>query len=491
MRTARSASALLVLLLAIGCSTNPATGKREFNIVSEGQEVSMGRDAHPEVIRQFGVYQEKPELNRMVEDIGRRLAAQSDRPNLPWQFTLLDTPMINAMALPGGYIYITRGMMERVNSEDELAGVLGHEIAHVTARHAAQRISRAQVAQFGMLLGAVVAGPQATQAYGQLAELAVSLLFQRYSQAQETQADLIGTEYMAESRYNPVGAERMLMVLQRLDRGNSSGLDRYFMSHPDPAKRVKNVRGKIAELETKGLSNAPEPDRDRYVRRLADVITGNSTQRIVIRNNTIYDRAHGMVIDAPAGWRPSAGEGMLFSMSPRNSRQQMIFQAQEIPSQQLQGYNVQDAVRRQIQSMGLQYVGARDAATRSGDRFPVDVWSGQTQGGQVGVETTQFPHGDHVAVFMFVAPGVSQSQSPLSALLQRTEINMQRARSVEPPRMKIGTVGRGEGWSELARRATGNTSDAETIAHINGYDLNQAPPLGLTVKLPQDVPRDN
>src|SRR5687767_12708857 len=123
----------LALLLAIGCATNPVTGKREFNIVSEQQEIAMGRQSHDEIIRQFGVYREKPELTRLVEDIGRRIASTSERPNLPWTFTLLDTPMVNAMALPGGYIYITRGMIERVNSEDELAGVLGHEIAHVTA----------------------------------------------------------------------------------------------------------------------------------------------------------------------------------------------------------------------------------------------------------------------------------------------------------------------------------------------------------------------
>ncbi|MEO6487287.1 MAG: M48 family metalloprotease [Thermoanaerobaculia bacterium] len=490
MRTARLATPILLLLLAAGCSVNPATGQREFNIVSEGQEISMGQEAHREVVKQFGVYDEKPELNRMVDDIGRRLAAQSDRPNLPWHFTLLDTPMINAMALPGGYIYVTRGMMERVNSEAELAGVIGHEIAHVTARHAAQRISRAQVAQFGMLLGAVIAGPQATQQYGQLAELAVSLLFQRYSRAQETQADLIGTEYMAEAKYNPIGAERMLMVLQRLDRGRTSSLDRYFMSHPDPTRRVADVRGKITELAAKGFTGLPEPDRDSYVRQLDGVITGNSTENIVIRNNTIYDRGHGLIIDAPAGWAPTVGEGMLFTMSPKNSRQQMVFQAQEVSTEQLQGYNVQDAVRRRFQEMGLQYVGSRQAATRSGDRFPIDVWAGQTEAGRVGVETTQFPHGDHVAVFLFVAPGVSQSQSPLGDILQRSEINPQRARSVEPPRMKIGTVKRGETWSDLARRATGNAGDAETIAHINGYDLKQQPPPGLTVKLPQDVPRE-
>ena len=202
----RKATLLITVVLLAACSTNPATGKREFNIVSEGQEVAIGQQSHQEIVKQFGVYDEKPELNRLVDRIGHKLAAESERPNLPWTFTVLDTPMVNAMALPGGYVYVTRGMLERVNSEDELAGVIGHEIAHVTARHAAQQISRQQLAQVGMVLGAVVAGPEAVQQYGQLAELGMNLLFQRYSRAQESQADILGTGYMAEARYNPSGA---------------------------------------------------------------------------------------------------------------------------------------------------------------------------------------------------------------------------------------------------------------------------------------------
>src|SRR6187549_3098699 len=159
--------ALTVTLLIAACSTNPATGKREFNIVSEGQEIAIGRQSHPEILRQFGVYDEKPELNRLIDRVGKRIAAQSERPNLPWTFTVLDSPIVNAMALPGGYIYITRGMLERINSEDELAGVLGHEIAHVTARHSAQQISKQQLAQVGLVLGAVIAGPEVLQQYGQ------------------------------------------------------------------------------------------------------------------------------------------------------------------------------------------------------------------------------------------------------------------------------------------------------------------------------------
>jgi predicted Zn-dependent protease len=487
----RKTSLAFALVLLAACSTNPATGKRQINLVSESQEIGIGQQAHPEIIRQYGVYDEKPELNRLVERIGRELASKSERPNLPWTFTILDTPMVNAMALPGGYIYVTRGMLERINSEDELAGVLGHEIAHVTARHSAQQISKQQLAQFGMILGAVIGGPEVLQQYGQLAELGLGLLFQRYSRQHETEADLLGTGYMAEARYHPVGAERMLMTLQRLDKNPSGGIDRYFMSHPDPAKRVKDVRQKITEMGGMlSSSNFEAPDRNEFVRLLDGIVTANSTESIVIRNNTVYDRDHGLVFRAPNGWTPTTAPGTVFAMSPSRDDGSSYFVAQEIDNRQLQGRNVQEAVRIRLQQMGLQYAGSRDSRAGSGERFAVDVWQGQTQAGRVGVETTQIPHGDHVMVLMFVSPHIDGRNSPMSAVLQQMEVSAREARAVAPPRMRLGTVRRGETWANLASRATGNPGDAEAVANLNGFDPGTAPAEGMLVKLPEEVTRD-
>ncbi|MGA7615512.1 MAG: M48 family metalloprotease [Thermoanaerobaculia bacterium] len=484
----RSLTLLLALVVVAGCSTNPATGKREFNIVSEQQEIAIGRQAHQQVEQEFGVYTEKPELTRRVQEVGARLAANSDRPNLPWHFTILDTPMVNAMALPGGYVYITRGMLERINSDDELAGVLGHEITHVTARHAAEQISRSQLAQFGLVLGAVVAGPEAAQQYGQLAQVGLQLLFQKYSRSQESQADRIGTKYVAESGFNPIGSERMLMTLARMDTGPSSPVDRYFASHPDPAKRVRDVKNEVQQLRAEGIGNYDEPVRARYVPLVDGIITGNSTQRVVIRDGTIYDREHGLIIRAPSGWQPVTQPGLLFAMEPNSNRSGANFVAQEVENKNLQGRNAQDAIRSKLQQMGLRYVGSREASTRSGQRFPIDVWTGQTQSGPVGVETTQFPHGDHVAVFMFITPGgVSRTQSPLGTILENTTEDLTKARAVAPPRLDVRNVRRGESWSDLARAATGNPKDAKAVANINGFDPTTPPPAGMPVKLPSAI----
>ena len=487
LRTHIAAAAMLLFVVA--CSTNPATGKRQFNIVSESQEIAIGQESHAAVIKEFGLYDEKPELNALVDRVGHRLAAASERPNLPWRFTVLDSPIVNAMALPGGYIYITRGMLERINSEDELAGVLGHEIAHVTARHAAQQISKQQPAQFGLVLGAVVAGPEVLQQYGQLAQIGLGLLFQRYSRQHETEADLLGTGYVAEVHYNPIGVERMLMTLQRLDKNPASGLDRYFMSHPDPAKRVADVRHKITELSGMVSAGAFEPpDRDAYLRLTDGMITANSTEHVVIRNDTIYDRDHGMVVRAPNGWVPSTQPGVLFAMTPRKSDGSSYFVAQEVEANALQGRNAQDAIRYRLQQMGLGFVGSREARTGTGERFPVDVWQGQTQSGRVGVQTTQFVHGDHVVVMMFVSPNANTNA--LATILEQMDVRPSQARSMDPPRIHIEAVRRGESWADLARRATGKANDAEAVANLNGFDVKTPPQVGMLVKLPEEVVPD-
>ncbi|HEX2121684.1 MAG TPA: hypothetical protein VHL59_08585, partial [Thermoanaerobaculia bacterium] len=221
------------------------------------------------------------------------------------------------------------------------------------------------------------------------------------------------------------------------------------------------------------------------------IITANATEHMIRRNNTIYDRGHGMVIRVPQGWNATMQPGVLFAMSPRGRGAESTYLvAQEIDLNQLQGRTVEDAVRMRLQQMGLSYAGAREARAATGERFTVDVWQGQTQAGRVGVETTQFRHGDHVAVFLFVSPNVSSRNSPLTEVLRNVDVSASRARSVDAPRMEIGTVRRGESWADIARRATGNANDAEEVANLNGFDLNTQPQAGMSVKLPQEVVQD-
>lgn len=469
----------------IACSTNPVTGERELSLVSRSQELAIGAQAHEQTIRQFGVYGEKPEINRLVNRVGQRIAAVSDMPELDWTFTVLDSPMINAMALPGGYVYITRGMLERINTEDELAGVLAHEIAHVTARHTAQRISQAQLAQLGLLAGAIAA-PEIAQQYGDLAQLGASLLFQRYSRQQETQSDLVGTAYMAEAGYNPIGAREMLKTLDRLRDQEASAIDQYFQSHPDPAKRVGDVQTKIDELESASPTFVSRSmERGPFIRNLEGMITGRSTEKVTIVNNTIYEKQHGMVLTYPDSYEAQAGMGGLFQLYPKQGGS--VIQVDAIPLGNTPANRVQNALRSKFQQMGLQYQTTYAGRVGSGQQLPIDLWSGRTQRGTVAVETSYFVDQGEAIVFMEISPQVRRGQSPLAATLGQLRLDPRTARSARPPRLEVSQARSSDSWADLARRATGNPNDARELAAINGFDPNTPVPRGLVVKLPQQI----
>src|SRR6266478_8343285 len=187
----------LLAIALVACVRNPATGKLELNLLSESQEVELGKQAKVEAEQAYGVYKEKPELNSYVEGVGKALAAYSDRPNLPYSYEVIDDSSVNAFALPGGPIFITRGILGHLNSEAQMAAVLGHETGHVTARHSANQMSKAQVAQIGLGLGSVLSPVVASAA--QVAGVGMQVLFLKYSRDDETRSEEHTSELQSQS----------------------------------------------------------------------------------------------------------------------------------------------------------------------------------------------------------------------------------------------------------------------------------------------------
>lgn len=477
----KAALLLSALVLTAACATNPATGRTEFNIVSEEQEIAMGKEAHEEILHEYGVYDERPELNALVDRIGHEVAAASPRPHLPWTFTLLDTPMVNAMALPGGYIYVTRGILERMNSEDELAGVIGHEVAHVAARHGAQSISRATLAQAGLVVAAIAAGEENTEKYGALVLIGAGLLFTKYNRSQETQADVLGTDYMASAGWNPIGSANMLQGLQRLEGGRVAWIERYFMDHPDPKKRVEDVRREIAALDARDPSLDERPmRRDAFVRMLDGMMTGNSTMETTIRGRTVYNRKYGLVAHAPRGWKAVTEGGSLFAFVPEEGDE--VIYGQELTPEEMEGFDTpREAVRAQLEKIGL----TLDDSDREAD-FTIDQWSGTEDGTNYRARTTQRRVRDGAVVLLHLMQS-SQTSDALREVVRTIELDSPKPARIKSPRLRVATVRAGETWESLAKRATGDAKHAETIAHINGFDYPSEVPAGMTVKLPEQV----
>jgi len=304
------------MLAACGTNVvNPVTGQTERTVMSEQDEIAQGQKAHQEVLQEYGVYAD-PRLQAYVNEVGQKLAKQSHRANLKWTFTVLDSPEINAFALPGGYVYITRGIMAYLDSEAELAGVVGHEIGHVTARHGAQRATRQQTAGLGVLaatvLGAVLEGAGvggATDLASQVSQTAAAGYIASYSREQETQADQLGAEYLARNQYNPQNMVEVIGVLKNQERfaaetAKAEGKPEpsaasWLSSHPSNDKRLADIKQKAASYQGKYADDG----RARYLQAVDGMGFGESREQGVTRGRNFYHEPLGIALTAPSGWQ--------------------------------------------------------------------------------------------------------------------------------------------------------------------------------------------
>jgi len=259
-------------VIAAGCASNPATGGADVVTMSEKKEIDIGRQMHPKVLQQYGRYNDE-RLQAYVNDVGQRLAAKGDRPGITWTFTVLDSQETNAFALPGGYIYITRGIMSYLNSEAELAAVLGHEIGHVTARHAVRQQTGATAAGVGATLIAVLTG---SGSLANIANVAGSALISGYGRDMELEADSLGARYIGNLGYDP---EAMIDVVRLLKNQEMFEIQRareenreprvyhgVFSSHPDNDTRLKEVvasAGEVARGEQRQPGRVARGDGER------------------------------------------------------------------------------------------------------------------------------------------------------------------------------------------------------------------------------------
>ncbi len=237
------------LLMSVGCSTNPATGKSQLNWISEDRERSLGAEAAPEFVKQYGGDIPSVKIQQYVNDLGHRLAAVSERPDLDWEFHAVDSGVINAFALPGGKVFITRGLMQELKSEAQLAGVLGHEVGHVTAQHISQQMTRAMIIT-GIGVGIGVAGQQSDEDWLTVLGVGTSvgggLYMLSYGRDQETQSDELGVRYMTRLGYNPIGQIQVMKILKRASGGGGGGME-FLATHPYPDTRIKHLNALIKD----------------------------------------------------------------------------------------------------------------------------------------------------------------------------------------------------------------------------------------------------
>ncbi|HEX7240699.1 MAG TPA: M48 family metalloprotease [Longimicrobiaceae bacterium] len=441
-RVRLGAGAVLCAGALAGCATNPVTGQRQLALVSEAQEVQMGREAAQQVEGSIGLVQDAA-LQDYVHRIGTRLAARSQRPALPWTFRVVDDPTPNAFALPGGYIFVTRGLMTLMNDEAELAAVLGHEIGHVTARHQVTQISRAQLAQLGVGVGSILF-PGAAQQLGGLASGGLQLLFLRYGRDAERQADALGFDYALSESYDVRQMPDVFAALGRVgETEGRSPLPSWLATHPGPEERIQAVRARLAATALPATLVAQRP---QYLQRVDGLVYGENPRAGFFRDGVFLHPDLRFRMAFPQGWRTQNTPESVTAVSP---------QQDAVVQLTLAGRAGADAGARQFfAQQGLQ-PGQVGRETLNGLPAVVGYFRAQSQQGVVDGVAAFVDYGG--TTYQVVAYAPSQRFAAYDRVFRQVvgsfgQLTDPQALAVQPSRLDVVRLDRAMTLAEFARR---------------------------------------
>ncbi|MCB9082444.1 MAG: M48 family metalloprotease [Lewinellaceae bacterium] len=308
------------LLLLTTCARNPVTGKKQVMLMSEQQEIALGAQSDPQVLAEFGPYNNAA-MQQFINEKGQKMVAVSHRANLPFQFKIVDSPVVNAFALPGGYVYFTRGIMAHFNDEAQFAGVLGHEIGHVTARHSANQYTK-QILGQGLLIGGLVF----IKGFDQLAEAASSglqLLFLKFGREDESQSDMLGVEYSTKIGYDAHHMASFFTTLDRLSGNPEDRIPTFLSTHPDPLDRNKKVEELAKEWQAKYPGQQFAINRDQYLRMIDGLVYGEDPQQGFVENGIFYAPNLKFQYPVPADWQVQNSPQQV-AMAPKDGKAMII-----------------------------------------------------------------------------------------------------------------------------------------------------------------------
>ena len=485
MSVARAAAAIGALAAAAACATNPVTGNRELALMTEGRELSIGRDADEQIREQMGVY-DSPALQAYVEDLGHRLAALSHRPNLPWQFAIVDSPAVNAFALPGGYIYLTRGILAYLGDEAELAGVLGHEIGHVTARHSVQAYSRAAGAQIGLVLGQILAPPMRANPYGapgwvDAAASGLGVLFLRFGRDDELQADRLGAEYAAAAGWHPEGVAGMLATLGRIgEASDRRGVPNWLSTHPEPASRVDEVEPIVTALLREGDPGALRVDRAGYLDRIVGLRFGDNPEDGIARANEFLHPELRFGLQFPAGWEIRNSAAVVAARAAGQDAYMALRLVEDAGDADLPALAERDLGREGLVAPGSRTTINGLAAYLGSYQRDVD------EVGRVHARIAYIRHARRVYVLAAVVPlreWARVERDVDRSIRSFRPLTAEEADGIVPNEIALHVAGPGDTWERIARVAGAGTVEAATLAIMNGHAADDPPPPGERLKI--------
>lgn len=467
----------IVLISIYSCAVNPVTGKKQLILMSEDQEKAMGLQSDPEVIASYGAYPD-PKLQEFINARGKEMAAISHRANLAYQFRILDSPVVNAFAVPGGYVYFTRGIMAHFNNEAEFAGVLGHEIGHITARHSAQQYSQQVLAQLGLVIGMAVS-PKLAQ-FGDLASQGLGLLFLKFSRDHESQSDELGVEYSSKVGYDAHQMADFFSTIDRLSGGNNGGIPDFLSTHPNPVNRNKRVHELAANWQKSGnVAQANlKVNRDGYLRMIDGIIYGEDPRAGYVENNVFYHPELKFQFPVPQEWHLENMASMV-QIAPKDGKALMYMTLGSEKS-------LSEAANAAIAKDSLQVQDRQNVTVNGLPAIAILADQRNPQDGSVIralIYMIQFNNNLYKFYGLSLAndfntyrPAFENTMKNFRQLTDQSKIN------VLPEKVKIQTV-KSDGTLEQALRAYNMPEKRlEELSILNGMQLTDAVTKGMLIK---------
>ncbi|MFH1311942.1 MAG: M48 family metalloprotease [Candidatus Eisenbacteria bacterium] len=465
---------LMLLLIPLACAINPVTGKKEFMLVTEGDEIALGKQADQEIGQTYGIY-DNSGLSNCANRIGQDMSKVTQRPNLEYHFQVLDTPVINAFAGPGGYVYVTRGIMAYFNDEAELAGVIGHELGHVSARHVAQQISRQQVAQLGLGVGMIFS--EDFRKYSGLAQFGASMLFLKFSRDDERQADDLGVEYASKAGYDTNRMASFFQTLERVNPGGNGALPDWFSTHPNPENRIAAVNNATEEWRRRLDRTQYAVNRNDYLKVVDGIIYGDDPRQGYVEGDAFYHPTMEFTLPVPSGWRVTNTPAQVQVLSDKQDAVILLMLDGSGSVSQAADRFVQDAhaavqSREHLVVNGLQaekvvsrLVSEQDTLramsyfiAKGGAIYALHGLTGQT-------------------AFSQYSPTFSRTFGGFKNLDDPSKIN------VQPERLAVKTVTKAGSLRTLLKQFGTPESELENIAVLNGMQLEDNVSAGTLIKI--------
>ncbi|MGC3997518.1 MAG: M48 family metalloprotease [Anaeromyxobacter sp.] len=453
-------------LLLAGCVKNPATGERQLALITKDQEIAMGQQSKAQV-EQTMPRVDDPQLQAYVSAVGMKLAKASERPDLPWSFEVVDDPSPNAFALPGGPIFVTRGLLDYLGSEAELAGVLGHEIGHVTARHSVEQLSKAELAEVGLGLGMVLS--ERMRSVGQAAGAGLQLLFLKFGRDDERQADELGFGYMTKHGYAPEAMARTFQMLEGVSKRAGGGrVPTWASTHPDPGDRAKTAQARAQKAPAAGKVEG----REAYLARVDGLVFGEDPRQGYMKGETFVHPALDFQLTLPSGWKVQNMPAALVAVSPKQDAGLQLSGVGRIaPEEAVQKFLAQEGVKP-LGAPAPAAGGAAawfQAATKQG---PVAGLVAYVRAGQETLQVVQLTPTELAAAHKAEFERVLGSYGPITD---------PAAREVEPARIEVQPLARDMTVEELAKEP-GGTAPPDLLALVNGVAPGARLQAGQQVK---------